>query len=122
MRERFGSRILLVLLALAGFAACSSGREDTDFDSDRWKAAAGTACDDDGGRVRARMLDDLRENHLTAGMEQRQVLSLLGRPDHSTSFRGHRTMEWATQPGLTRCWYLAVVFRNGRVKTTEHYY
>lgn len=93
------------------------------FDAARWKADGEIACSESYDGARKRMVGDLRDNHLSTGLTPREVRALLGEPQEI--FRdpsGHERWLWATASGFTRCWYLSVIFADGRLVATDHYY
>ncbi len=65
-------RVLMVLSLGVAAYGCSRPKESLPFQSTLWQQRVG---------VRHKMLDDLKENHLTVGMPRESIIGLLGDPD-----------------------------------------
>ena len=84
-------RVLMVVsLAVAGYG-CGRPKETVPFQSTVWQETVG---------VRHKMIDDLKENHLTVGMSRESIIRLLGEPHYELD----ATEVYRPMPGVK--WFL----------------
>jgi len=72
-------KIITCLVLLSLFTAC---RRPVKFDKEKWRAGDGL-----NYKMRDNVLDDLLENYKLVGMNYKDVIRLLGKPDETDSLK-----------------------------------
>jgi hypothetical protein len=80
----------ITLAVVAAVTICRHRSGAIAFDADKWKNAMGF-------ELRQLMVDDLRQQHRLEGLDQQQVITILGPPDRRNRF-GHEDFNYNMGP------------------------
>jgi hypothetical protein len=108
---------LLIAAIVVGAWQLYAHQYHSSFDSAKWRAAGkNLACHQNSDR--RRMVEDLRDEHLSEGMAAREIRRLLGMPYYvSPDTRGEEWgvwWGWLTGPSTMDCWTFHIRFLRGQ--------